>query len=538
MHLQLWGITMTENKNHAKAKRQIMQKPEKSDSALLEMKGITKRFPGLVANDHIDLVLRRGEIHSILGENGAGKTTLMNILSGLYQPDEGEIFLDGKKVSIRSPSDAVKLGIGMVHQHLKLVDTLRVWENIIIGYEPTTFSIIQKKKAITKIKDLQQRFGLEVDLDAKPPDIPACERQKTEILKVLYRGARILILDEPTSLLTPNEKEKLIQTIKNMAAEGICSVPFITHKLPEVLELSTRLTILRKGKVVTTLDSSEIGTEESLAQKMVGRPVLFDLEKKDVAVGNTLFAVESLEAFDERGVKTLNDVSFSITEGEILGLAGVSGNGQKELAKVIMGVIKPSKGTVTFKGEDITRSDSHARRARGFAYIPDDRMAEGIVPDLSIKENILIGNHRKPMFLSRGLINNDAASKYAEELVKNFNVDTSDINKAVGKLSGGNIQKIVLARELSRRPTFILAEKPTRGLDVGSQEYIRRILLKERENGKAILLISEDLDETMLLSDRIAVIYEGQIMKILPCKETTKDEIGLLMAGHCVDSCV
>ncbi len=509
-----------------------MQEPKKTASILLEMKGITKRFRGLTANDHIDLILRCGEVHSILGENGAGKTTLMNILSGLYQPDEGEIFIDGNKVAIKSPADAVKLGVGMVHQHLKLVDTLRVWENIIIGYEPTTFGFIRRKEAKTKIKNLQQRFGLEVDLDAKPPNLTACDRQKTEILKVLYRGARILILDEPTSLLTPNEKEKLIQTIKSMAAEGICAVPFITHKLPEVLELSTCLTVLRKGKVVATLNASEIGTEESLAEKMVGRAVLFRLDKKDVAVGDPMFAVEGVEAFDERGVKTLSGVSFSINEGEILGLAGVSGNGQKELAKVIMGIIRPSKGKVTFKGEDITRSNPHARRDKGFAYIPDDRMAEGIVPDLSIKENILIGNHRKAMFTNRWLIDDTAARKYAEETIKKFNVDTTDIDKPVGKLSGGNIQKIVLARELSREPNFILADKPTRGLDVGSQEYIRNVLLKERENKKTILLISEDLDETMMLSDRIAVIYEGRIMKILPCQGTTKDEIGLLMAGH------
>jgi ABC-type uncharacterized transport system ATPase subunit len=456
----------------------------------------------------------------------------MNILSGLYQPDEGEILIDGQKAAIKSPADAVKLGIGMVHQHLKLVDTLRVWENIIIGYEPTTFSFIRRKEAKSKIKDLQRRFGLDVDLDAKPPDLAACDRQKTEILKVLYRGARILILDEPTSLLTPNEKEKLIKTIKSMAAEGICSVPFITHKLPEVLELSTCLTVLRKGRVVATLNANEIGTEESLAEKMVGRTVLFRLDKKEVTAGESMFSVEKVEAFDERGVKTLNGVTFSINEGEILGLAGVSGNGQKELAKVIIGVIKPSNGKVIFKGEDITKSNPHARRERGFAYIPDDRMAEGIVPDLSIKENILVGNQRKSAFTNRWLINDAAACKYARETIKKFNVDTSDIDKPVGKLSGGNIQKIVLARELSREPAFILADKPTRGLDVGSQEYIRNVLLKERENRKAILLISEDLDETMMLSDRIAVIYEGRIMKILPRDGTNKDEIGLLMAGH------
>jgi len=518
---------MTENK------KSTTPEPTKDNNVLLEMRGITKRFPGLVANDHIDLILRCGEVHSILGENGAGKTTLMNILSGLYQPDEGEIYIEGKKATIKSPADAVKLGIGMVHQHLKLVDTLRVWENIIMGYEPTTFSFIRRKEAKAKIQDLQQRFGLYVDLDAKPPDLPACDRQKTEILKVLYRGARILILDEPTSLLTPNEKEKLIQTIKSMAAEGICSVPFITHKLPEVLELSTWVTVLRKGKVVATLNANEIGSEESLAQKMVGRPVLFHRDKKEVAVGNTMLAVEGLEAFDERGVKTLNGVSLEIKEGEILGIAGVSGNGQKELANAIMGIIKPHKGKVTFKSEDITKSNPHARRDKGFAYIPDDRMAEGIVPNLSIKENILIGNQRKDLFVNRWLINDAAIRKYAEEIIKKFNVDTTDIDKPVGKLSGGNIQKIVLARELSRGPTFILADKPTRGLDVGSQEYIHSILLKERENGKAILLISEDLDETMMLSDRIAVIYEGKIMKTLPCKDTTKDEIGLLMAGHC-----
>jgi len=273
-----------------------------------------------------------------------------------------------------------------------------------------------------------------------------------------------------------------------------------------------------------------------LAEKMVGRPVLFRIDKKDLTSGNVMFSVEGIEAFDERGVKTVNGVSLSINEGEILGIAGVSGNGQKELANVIMGLIKPSKGKVIFKGEDITRSNTHARRDRGFAYIPDDRMTEGIVPDLSIKENILIGNHRKATFTNRWLINDAAACKYAEETIKKFNVDTLDIDKPVGKLSGGNIQKIVLARELSRDPIFILADKPTRGLDVGSQEYIHSILLKERENRKAILLISEDLDETMMLSDRIAVIYEGKIIKILPSQGTTKEEIGLLMAGHCAAS--
>jgi general nucleoside transport system ATP-binding protein len=508
-----------------------MQEPKKTNEILLEMKGITKRFLGIVANDHVDLVLRYGEVHSILGENGAGKTTLMNILSGLYQPDEGEIFVDGRKVTIKSPSDAVKLGVGMVHQHLKLVDTLRVWENIIIGYEPTTFSFIRREEAKTKIRNLQQRFGLHVDLDAKPPSLAPCDRQKTEILKVLYRGARILILDEPTSLLTPNEKEKLIQTIKSMAAEGICSVPFITHKLPEVLELSTCLTVLRKGKVVATLDAKEIGTEESLAEKMVGRTVLFRLEKENVVAGNTMFGVEGIEAFDERGVKTLNGVSFSINEGEILGLAGVSGNGQRQLVQAIMGLLKPANGKIKFGGEDITGSSVCDRRAKGFAYIPDDKLRDGVIPDLSIKENILVGMHREDSFRNGFFINYNSAEAYAKRLVEEYNIDTDDVEKKVGKLSGGNIQKIVLARELSRNPSFILADKPTQGLDVGSQEFIRKVLLKERAKGKAILLISEDLDEILMVSDRVAVICQGKIVGEHACEETTKENIGVLMAG-------
>jgi general nucleoside transport system ATP-binding protein len=349
---------------------------------------------------------------------------------------------------------------------------------------------------------------------------------------MLYRGARVLILDEPTSSLTPNEKEKLIQTLKNMSSEGIYSILFITHKLPEVLELSNCLTILRKGKVVATLTSDQILDEASLAEKMVGRPVLFQTDKKSPPICNVLFEVEDLETFGDRGAKTLKGINFSVREGEILGLAGVSGNGQKELTQAIMGLIRVSKGKIIFKGQDITKTNTNLRRKKGFAYIPDDRMIDGIMPDVSIKENILVGAQRNPAFMNRLFLNDKAISVYAEKVVKEFNVDTSDINKPVGKLSGGNIQKIVLARELSRDPTFILAEKPTRGLDVGSQEYVRKILLRERQKGKAILLISEDLDEIMMVSDKIAVIYEGKIINVSQCEATTKEAIGLLMAGH------
>lgn len=502
-----------------------------NQAVLLEMKGITKRFPGVLANDHIDLTLRWGEIHSILGENGAGKTTLMNILSGLYQPDEGEIFLHGKRVNFKSPADAVKQGIGMVHQHLKLVDTLPAWKNIILGYEPTRMGFVLKKEAKKRILEFQKRFGIFFDLDAKPPQLSPCDRQKIEIIKVLYRGAEIIIMDEPTSLLTPNEKDKLMEVLINMAKEGICSVPFITHKLPEVLKLSNYLTILRKGKVVATLAADEIKDEESLAEKMVGRRVLFNLEKEDVAKGKNLFSVENIEAFDERGIKRLHGVSLYIREGEILGLAGVSGNGQRELVKVIMGLLKPTNGKIKFKNKDITNWDVNKRRELGFAYIPDDRMNDGVIPSLSIKENILVGMHKKDSFKKGIFINYGSASEYAKKLVKKFNIDTSDIEKQVGKLSGGNIQKIVLARELSRNPVFILADKPTRGLDVGSQEYIRKILLEERKKGKAILLISEDLDEISMISDRITVICQGKIVGEKSCEETSKEEIGILMAG-------
>jgi simple sugar transport system ATP-binding protein len=400
-----------------------------------------------------------------------------------------------------------------------------------LGYEPTKMGFVLKNEAKKRIEAYQKRFGIFFDLDAKPPQLSACDRQKIEILKVLYRGAEIIIMDEPTSLLTPNEKDTLIEVLINMAKEGICSVPFITHKLPEVMKLSNYLTILRRGKVVATLSAAEIKNEESLAEKMVGRKVLFNLKKEEVPKGKELLSAENIEAFDERGIKRLHGVSFVIKEGEILGLAGVSGNGQRELVKVIMGLLKPSNGKIMFDGKDITNIDVNKRRELGFAYIPDDRLNDGIVPSLSIKENLIVGLHKRDKFRNGMLIDYDSAGDYAKKLVRKFNIDTSDIEKKVGKLSGGNIQKIVLARELSRNPSFILADKPTRGLDVGSQEYTRKVLLEERKKGKAILLISEDLDEISMISDRITVICQGKIVGDKACKETSKEEIGILMAG-------
>ena len=499
---------------------------------VLEMKGITKRFTGVVANDHINFDLKAGEIHCILGENGAGKTTLMNILYGLYQPDEGEISIRGKKVSIKSPKDAINLGIGMIHQHSMLVDTLEVLDNIILGFEPTKGPFIDRERAEKKIIELQKSFGLDVPLKAKPWQISAVERQKVELLKALFQGAKILVMDEPTSMMCPQEKQGIIESIKQMSKKGIASIPFITHKLPEIMEVSTRVTILNRGKVVDVIETKKIRNMEDLAQKMVGRKVLFQIERKDTKKGKKVLELEKIMALDDRGLLALNGISLYIKAGEILGIAGVSGNGQNELVKVIMGIRRPTSGKVLFKGEDITKTNIKERRMRKFGYIPADRIVEGIIPTLSVTENVIVGEHWRLPFANRWIMDSHKIQKYAEKLVAEFNIDTPDVNKQAGLLSGGNMQKLLLARELSRDPYLLIASMPTNGLDVCSQEYIRQLLMREREKGKAILLVSEDLDEIMMISDRIAVIYEGRILGTFPIEEATTKKIGMLMMGH------
>jgi len=505
---------------------------------VLEMRGITKRFPEVVANDHVDFDLRRGEIHSILGENGAGKTTLMNILYGIYRMDEGEIRVKGQRVSIGAPKEAIDLGIGMIHQSFTLVAGQTVLDNIILGREPTRGPFLDRKRAEGEIIELGDMFNLKVDLEARPEHLPASGKQKVEILKALYQGAEILVMDEPTSVLLPHEKEELMTALKEMTGEGFISVIFITHKLPEALEISDRITILRRGRVVDTINAGDVDVKD-LARMMVGRDVLFDIERSESERGEGLLEVEGLEAFKDTGVRTLKGVSFEVRGGEILGIAGVSGNGQEELVDVIMGLRKASAGKVLIRSEDATNFSPKDIRALGVGYIPEDRMGRGVMPELSIRENIMLGTHSRRPFANRGalpfenlwFINQDQVDEYAKRLVEEYNIDTPSVVKPAGRLSGGNLQKLILARELSRDPQLLIADKPTSGLDIGSQEFIRRKLMGKRDEGKAILLISEDLDEVLGMSDRIAIMYEGRIVNIVQAKRVSKEQIGEMITG-------
>lgn len=497
---------------------------------ILEMRNITKRFPGVVANDRVSFDLRRGEVHCIVGENGAGKTTLVNILYGLYRMDEGEILVDGERVSIGSPRDAMGLGIGMIHQFFTLVPGLSVLENIILGHEPTRGPFLDLERAKEEILWLEERFDLRVDLDAEPEQLAAGQRQKVEILKALYRGARILIMDEPTSVLSPREKEELIRNLRTMAEGGDLSIIFITHKLPEAMDASDRITVLRKGRFVDTVEAGRVD-QAALAQMMVGREVLFDVARIETEKGGWVLEVRGLEALDDTGRRALRGVSLHISEGEILGIAGVSGNGQEELVEVIMGLREAARGKVFIKGVDTTRSSPKEIRDLGVGYIPEDRLGRGLLASMTIYENLVLGAHSRNPF-ARGLFTNpERIREHAENLVREYGLETPSIDKPAGKLSGGNIQKLILAREFSSDPDLMIADKPTSGLDVGSQESIRRRFMEEKGRGKAILLVSEDLDEMMTMSDRIAAIYEGEITGIVKAGEAMREEIGEMIAG-------
>ena len=519
---------------------------------VLKMVNITKRFPGVLANDHINLEVMAGEIHALLGENGAGKTTLMNILYGLYRPNEGEIYVRGQKVEINSPKDALDLGIGMVHQHFKLVDVMSVAENVALGLPEYKF-VLPMKEIKKRFLEIAEKYKLQVDPDAKIWQLSAGEKQRVEILKVLLRGAEILILDEPTSVLTPQETVELFKTLKTMTKEGL-SVIFITHKLEEVMEISDNVTVLRRGRVIDTVETKNV-TKEKLAKMMVGREVLFRLEKRPVKKGAPVIEVQNLEAFNDKGVKALRGVSFVINEGEILGIAGVAGNGQRELAEVITGLRKATGGRVLIFGEDVTNRGAHVVLEKGLAHIPEERIEMGIIPGMSVKDNMILHCYKRSPFsvhlfdaipqLSKSLtslkdktkwldnfvLNYNYIKKYAENLVDEYQIMTPSIETNAEKLSGGNIQKLILARELAHEPKIIIAAHPTYGLDVGATEFVRKQLLKERERGAAILLISEDLEEIFNLSDRIAVMFEGEIMGIVEPEKTTIEEVGLMMAG-------
>ncbi len=501
----------------------------KHGDIILEARGITKRYPGLVANDHIDFEIRAGEIHAILGENGAGKTTLMSILFGLVRPDEGEIYVHGKKVNFRSPLDAIKLGIGMVHQSRKLVAAHTVLENILLGH-PNTSLILDFKKAEEEVGRLCDRYQYKLNLHDKVWHLSEGEKQMVEILKALYRGARILILDEPTSSLAPPETKKLLETIQIMTKDELAIVPFITHKLPVVLSVSQRVTVLRRGKVVARLNTRE-ATEQLLAREMVGREVMFNLERVDVERGKAVLEVQNLSVYDEKGVKAVKDVSFTVHEGEIFGIAGVSGNGQQPLAEALAGLRKAAEGRVLLDGNEITRLSSMERWKKGIGYIPSEQRAVGSIGDFSLVENILMSYYYDDDYCRRGVIDAKKIRARAEELIAEYGVAAPSVNVLAKNLSGGNLQKLILARVLSRHPRLIIANLPTQGLDVGATEFVQNKLLEAKKAGAAILLISEDLDEVLALSDRIAPMYEGRFMEILPGGEAEREIVGALMAG-------
>ncbi len=496
----------------------------------IEMLNITKRFPGIIANDNITLQLRKGEIHALLGENGAGKSTLMSVLFGLYQPEEGIIKKDGEVVSIKDPNDATALGIGMVHQHFKLVDVFTVLDNIILGAETTKCGFLRKKEARRKVEEISQRYGLHVDLDAKVEDITVGMQQRVEILKMLYRDNEILIFDEPTAVLTPQEIEELMATMKEFAREGK-SILFISHKLNEIMEVSDRVSVLRKGKYIGTVNTSET-TKQELSNMMVGRPVQLEVVKDEAKPAGEVLRVEHLCVHSHvQKRNAVNDVSFSVRAGEIVCIAGIDGNGQTELVYGLTGLDKPSAGTVTLCGKDISHASIHQRGSH-MSHIPEDRHKHGLVLDFTLEQNLVLQRFNEPRFETHGFINNRAVRDYANYLIEKFDVRSGQgaVTRA-RSMSGGNQQKAIIAREIDRDKELVVAVQPTRGLDVGAIEFIHSQLVAERDRGKAILLVSLELDEVMSLSDRILVMYEGEIVGELDPKTATVEELGLYMAG-------
>jgi simple sugar transport system ATP-binding protein len=498
-------------------------------STVLELRGITKRFPGVVANDHVDFDLRAGEVHALLGENGAGKSTLMNILYGLYKPDEGEIVLKGKPVVFGSAKDAIDRGIGMVHQHFMLIPVMTVAENIVLEVEPRKAGVLlDYDQAVERVREISTRYGLAVNPTAKVENISVGQQQRVEILKALYRGAEILILDEPTAVLTPQEAGELFAIIKSLQ-EGGTSIIFISHKLNEVLEIADRITVLRRGKMIDTVPR-EGATEEGLAKMMVGREVLLRVEKPPPQTGGVLLEVRDLSVDDDRGLPAVRDVSLSVRAGEIVGIAGVEGNGQSELIEAITGLRSASSGEVAVAGQVVPHPTARRMLDVGVGHIPEDRQRRGLVLEFSIAENIALHDYNKPPASRFGWLFPRRLIQRARSLIREFDVRGGGPQTAGGALSGGNQQKVVAAREVSRDPKVLVAAQPTRGLDVGAIEYLHRRLVEERDEGRAILLISLELDEILSLSDRILVMYEGRIVGE-HSGDVTEEEIGLEMLG-------
>ena len=494
----------------------------------VEMRDIVLRFPGVLANDHVSFTLKKGEIHALLGENGAGKSTLMNVLAGLYRPESGEIKIKGKPVTFNSPKDAIASGIGMVHQHFMLVPTLTVTENILLGLKDPRF-FMRLAKYDKKILALQEEFGLKVDPGANIWQISVGEQQRVEILKTLYRGADILILDEPTAVLAPQEIEELMQTMRTLVDQGK-SIIFISHKLNEVKAVADRLTVLRKGKATAEGIDPHGLSRADLAELMVGREVIFQIDKKAQKPGEVVLEVEKLSTTNNRGLAAVKEVSFTIREGEILGIAGIAGNGQSELVEAITG-LRESEGSVRINGVEVSNCSPGKAINCGVAHIPEDRTGVGTAPNLSVTNNVIMKNYNESPISNGWRINYPAAHDHAVELKEGYDIQTPNVETQARKLSGGNLQKLILAREISGKPKLIVAMQPTRGLDVGAIESIQNLLLEQRSNGAAILLISEELDELLELSDRVAVIFNGELVGQMDSSQADLNTIGMMMTG-------
>lgn len=497
---------------------------------ILELRGITKRFPGVLANDHIDLTLNQGEILALLGENGAGKSTLMNILYGLYQPDEGEIIVKGKKLIVHSPNDAIDAGVGMVHQHFMLVPVLTVTENVMLGVESLRGGVfLDRRKSAARIREISEKFGLAVNPNDHIKDLPVGVQQRVEIIKLLYRSADIIILDEPTAVLTPQEADELFKVMKSLVAQGK-SIIFITHKLREVLAVADRITVLRLGKVVGHADPGT-ATQSQLASLMVGRDVELKAKRTRCVPGDVVLKIDKLSVLDDRENLVVNDVTLDVRVGEVVGVAGVQGNGQTEFVEALTGLRSVFNGSVSIDDHDTTHASPRQVIESGVAHVPEDRQADGLVLSYPVADNMVLNTYYLPPFAKRAVIQQDEVGKAASELVKQFDVRTPGIGTPASSLSGGNQQKVIVAREFSRPIKLLIASQPTRGLDVGSIEYIHSRILEKRDTGCAVLLISTELDEIMALSDRIAVMYRGKIIATVDALHVNKEYLGLLMAG-------
>ncbi len=494
-----------------------------------EMRGIVKRFPGVLANDHVDFSCRVGEVHALLGENGAGKSTLMNVLAGLYRPEVGEIMVGGQRVSFPSPQEAIASGIGMVHQHFMLVPSHTVAENMVLGLDKPRF-FLKLAQVEDQVNALAEQYGLSVNPRAKIWDLSVGEQQRVEVLKMLFRGTKILIMDEPTAVLTPQEVVTLFHTLSDMTKRGH-TIVFISHKLDEVVAIADRVTVLRRGKVTAAGLPAKGTTKAQLAKLMVGREVLFQVEKKAAQPGDVVLKVDNLSAENDRGLPALKGITFQVRSGEILGIAGVAGNGQRELAEVLTGLRKATGGSIRFGERELSLSTKWLEIGKELAHIPEDRAVFGSVPGLSVAENFILKCFQRPPISTRLAINSKAVRQNAVKLVDQYNIITPTVETPVRMLSGGNLQKIILAREISGNPSLMVAVHPTRGLDVGATEAVHKLLIEQRDSGTAILLISEDLDELLSLSDRLAVMYEGQLIGEMATAEAFIQTIGLMMAG-------